>query len=103
MDKREVIKEFFKHNGDICSVPFPIEKYPDNQLGITGNGVIFIQKITDKIWLNKTYIRRDQLQEGQFEAAMCTEEGMAYALEQRKRIQELLLKYPYQHMHINYF
>ena len=64
MDKREVIKEFFKHNGDICSVPFPIEKYPDNQLGITGKGVIFIQKITDKIWLNKTYIRRDQLQEG---------------------------------------
>ena len=65
--------------------------------------MIFIQKITDKIWLNKTYIRRDQLQEGQFEAAMCTEEGMAYALEQRKRIQELLLRYPYQHMHINYF
>ena len=49
------------------------------------------------------YTLFDQLQEGQFEAAMCTEEGMAYALEQRKRIQELLLKYPYQHMHINYF
>ncbi len=92
LDKRQVIKEFLKNNGNICSVSFPTAKEPNNYLGITETGVVFGKKITDKIMLYRTYIRKDKLKKHQFEAAAQTEEGLADLLEYREAIERLVLK-----------
>ena len=54
LDKKEVIKEFFKNNGNICSIPFPTEKLTNNHLGITEKGILFGERISDTIMLYKT-------------------------------------------------
>jgi hypothetical protein len=103
MGKKEVVKEFFKCNGNICSIPFPTDKYPNNNFGITEKGVLFGEKISENIWLYKTYIRKDQLLGSEFEAALQTEEGLAAMLQYRQQMQEFLLARPYRHYYVDSF
>ena len=103
LDKKEVIKEFFKNNGNICSIPFPTEKLTNNHLGITEKGILFGERISDTIMLYKTYIRKDQLQEMQFEAAMQVEEGLGILLKYRDQIEKFIYQNPHLLQRINYY
>ena len=47
-----------------------MEKLTNNHLGITEKGILFGERNSDIIMLYKTYIRKDQLQEMQFEAGL---------------------------------
>ena len=89
--KMDVIREFFKRNGNMCGLPFPTENNPNNSLEITEKGVLFGEKITDNIRLYKTYIRKDQLKEGQFASAMEAEEGMSTLIQWGEKLQDLVL------------
>ena len=86
LDKKEVIKEFFK-----------------NHLGITEKGILFGERISDTIMLYKTYIRKDQLQEMQFEAAMQVEEGLGILLKYRDQIEKFIYQNPHLLQRINYY
>lgn len=75
----------------MCGLPFPTENNPNNSLEITEKGVLFGEKITDNIRLYKTYIRKDQLKEGQFASAMEAEEGMSTLIQWGEKLQDLVL------------
>lgn len=74
----------------MCGLPFPTEQ-SNNSLEITEKGVLFGEKITDNIRLYKTYIRKDQLKEGQFASAMEAEEGMSTLIQWGEKLQDLVL------------